>query len=188
MNSEQKALEIFLKLPENIKEILVKHNAFLAGGSILSGILDRKVNDYDLWFPDKSELHNAFIDLTLLGAIIEFNSENAWTLRLFDEFKIQCIKKHVGDPRAILRGFDLKFCQIGVKCATSELIQKDMSAGQIKKKSEGLYTYIKPDWSDIPPGSFKDHLKEETEKEMKEVLSPNFEHDLEPKRILKYFE
>ena len=31
MNSEQEALEIFLKLPENIKEILVKHNAFRRG-------------------------------------------------------------------------------------------------------------------------------------------------------------
>jgi hypothetical protein len=188
MNSEQKALEVFLKLPEQLKQILAKHNAFLAGGSILSGILDRKVNDYDLWFPSNSQLVNAYNDLTALGADIEFNSENAWTLQLFDEFKIQCVKKHIGDPMVILRGFDFKFCQIGVHCATGELIQKDMTASEIKKKSEGLYTYIKPDWSDIPPDSFFDLKKEETENEMKEVLNPEIDHDLNPKRTLKYFE
>ncbi len=189
MNSEQKALEIFLKLPEPLKKILEEYNAFLAGGSILSGILGRKVNDYDLWFPSNSELVNAFEEFIAIGATIEWNSDNAWTLRLFDEFKVQCVKKHIGDPFVILRGFDFKFCQIGISCATGELIQKDMTASQIKKKSEGLYTYIKPDWSDIPPNSlFQENLKEEQEKEMKEVLNPDFRHDLDPKRVLKYFE
>ncbi len=189
MNSEQKALEVFLKLPEPLKEILAKHNAFLAGGSILSGILDRKVNDYDLWFPSNSQLVSTYNELVGLGASIEWNSDNAWTLRLFDEFKIQCVKKHIGDPFLILRGFDFKFCQIGIDCSKQELIQMDMAASQIKKKSEGLYAYIKPDWSDIPPdSSFQENLKEEQEKEMKEVLNPDFRHDLDPKRVLKYFE
>jgi hypothetical protein len=190
INNPFKAWE---KLPSDLKLILSRHDAFLAGGSILAGIIDGAINDYDLWFPDNSKLVNCFHDLTALGADIEFNSANAWTLKLWNDFKIQCVKKHIGCPDMILRGFDFKFCQFGINCKNQALIYSDLTPEQVLSKTKIVSPFTINNIANrivarggVP--SFSDFFTEDEKTEMESVINPDYPSGPTADRFLKYFE
>lgn len=159
-------------LPENLQEILKKHNAFLAGGAVLAGILGTKINDYDFYFSNPTDCADCIESLKGIGAVEEFKSDNATTLKVFDKFKIQCISKLFGDNYTILNSFDFLFCQVGYNPATDELLHCDWNFEDIKYHQNMTYK-----------GSFQGNSMNELYK----VQTKNYDADINPSRVLKYF-
>jgi|SRR5579872_2518407 len=102
---------------------LMEHNgAFLAGGAITSVFSSARINDFDLFFPNKKVLDQALLACPQDEKTVHTDSACSVVL---DGHRVQLIKCVLRTPAEVLEGFDFTICQGGLDWNDGFIFGKD---------------------------------------------------------------
>lgn len=86
---------------------------WVAGGAIRSFLLDEKIVDIDVYFPDEQSFAQACVALFDLHAEITYNNDNV-TGFVFKLYRIELVKHFFPSPEATVANFDFTVCSVAV--------------------------------------------------------------------------
>lgn len=126
---EDKAKKVTQILGEEFMQALIKADAFIAGGAVLSVFTDKPVNDVDVYFRDKDSMAQAVSELTEDFKNI-YNSHTDKSITITDletDHIVQFIYfDYFKDAQEIFEAFDFSVCMGAVRVKTGELfLSKD---------------------------------------------------------------
>lgn len=110
------AMDRFLKhLPADVQDTIIK-NGYIAGGAVVSLVLDEKINDYDLFFKTEGAVAviKTFFDTPKqLGNIsIKAVTVNGITIVLEETGEVfQLVTRFYGDTNRVFTTFDFTHCR-----------------------------------------------------------------------------
>lgn len=138
IDTQKQYISIKNSFDPKLYQLIADHNGFIAGGAISSLFTKRKINDYDIYFPEGSgtEALNAYLDNTK-NWTNEYNSNFSHTYKnkngvalidpleygkthVIGEMKIQCINAFYGEVQDIFNTFDFHCCMGAFTFKTNE--------------------------------------------------------------------
>lgn len=137
-------------IPNDMYDSLIKHDAFLAGGSLLSSAFDIGViHDYDFYFKTEEDFNAVSETLKKSEnyALIA-GTKNALTYSAYlkdrTTIPIQLIQVVFGEPEEVLNTFDISVCKIGFNLKDKILFYDSRIPENIKEKTMKLDHFIRP--------------------------------------------
>ena len=106
---------VLSRLPKDIIDLMKNSGLLLAGGFIRETIAGGKVNDIDLFGPDKDKLEAACMKLALARKGRMFGTDNAFTMLSPPRSPVQFITRWLAeDYNEYVKLFDFTVCQAGI--------------------------------------------------------------------------
>ena len=101
-------------LPEAVRQQVLQQ-MYVAGGAIVSLVLDEEPQDYDLWFDDSSAIEPFKKRLKakdpLPGCELLVETENGITLKFSTGEVVQLVTRFTGPPSRVFESFDYTHCK-----------------------------------------------------------------------------
>lgn len=128
------------RIPKDVREIMAKYNLIVGGGFIRSTIAGEKVNDIDLFGPDKQTLELAANQLRYQRNGRLHTTENAFTVLSASRIPVQFISKWLYKTAAeVCADFDFTVCQAAIEtsddktwtCVCSDSFYPDLAAKRL---------------------------------------------------------
>ena len=109
--------QITKMIPQIILDLIQRHRAYLAGGAVLSAILDKPINDIDIFFKDRKSRLDFIDDLMRRHYVSLVVTKNAITMvsPSANGIPIQIVSNHYyREPMNCLESFDIRVSQFGL--------------------------------------------------------------------------
>lgn len=88
--------------------LMLKFDAFIAGGAVTSAFSSTRINDFDLFFQNKTSLDAAIAEVPMDDKTVVTDSALSVIL---DGHRVQFIKVVTGTPEEVIDTFDFTVCQ-----------------------------------------------------------------------------
>lgn len=132
----KKAKYLLLKnMNEDVKNIFKNYKVVIAGGAITSVFTSVPINDYDVYIKSLNDLNVIISKLEEIGYEIVFDTDNAISMKMNKETKIQLIKKLIGKSAdEIVNEFDFTVCMGAYDFETDKFILHDRFLYDLARK------------------------------------------------------